>query len=139
MAWIPIGGTVTFIAKFENYSDNSWPYMYHCHALTHEDEGMMGSFVVKSTTGLIENNSLNKDFSLYPNPAKDKLFITYTDPTTVAYYIKIFDAVGRTSKMLPRPAIQNGIDISDLSNGVYYLQLTDEKTKQNITKKFIIE
>lgn len=139
VAWIPIGGTVTFIAKFENYSDNAWPYMYHCHALTHEDEGMMGSFVVKSTTGLIENNSLNKDFSLYPNPVKEKLFITYNDPTMVAYYIKIFDAVGRTSIMLPRPVIQNGIDVSDLSNGVYYLQLTDEKTKQNITKKFIIE
>jgi len=40
------GATVRFIAKFEDYADSTHPYMYHCHVSFHEDEGMMGQFVV---------------------------------------------------------------------------------------------
>ncbi|CAN5555335.1 hypothetical protein BH10BAC2_BH10BAC2_49910 [soil metagenome] len=40
------GATVRFIAKFEEYADSTHPYMYHCHVSFHEDEGMMGQFVV---------------------------------------------------------------------------------------------
>jgi FtsP/CotA-like multicopper oxidase with cupredoxin domain len=34
------------IMRFEDYADPTWPYMYHCHLLLHEDEGLMGQFVV---------------------------------------------------------------------------------------------
>lgn len=34
------------IMRFTEYTDPSVPYMYHCHLLWHEDEGMMGQFVV---------------------------------------------------------------------------------------------
>ena len=34
------------IMRFADYADPATPYMYHCHLLTHEDEGMMGQFVV---------------------------------------------------------------------------------------------
>jgi FtsP/CotA-like multicopper oxidase with cupredoxin domain len=37
---------VTLIARFTGYSDPNTPYMFHCHVLLHEDEGMMGQFVV---------------------------------------------------------------------------------------------
>jgi FtsP/CotA-like multicopper oxidase with cupredoxin domain len=37
---------VRLIMAFEDYADPSSPYMYHCHLLRHEDEGMMGQFVV---------------------------------------------------------------------------------------------
>lgn len=37
---------VRVIAKFENFADPTTPYMYHCHILEHEDEGMMGQFLV---------------------------------------------------------------------------------------------
>jgi len=38
--------TYRLIMRFEDYADPTWPYMYHCHLLLHEDEGMMGQFVV---------------------------------------------------------------------------------------------
>ena len=38
--------TVRLITKFENYADQQSPYMFHCHILEHEDQGMMGQFVV---------------------------------------------------------------------------------------------
>ena len=34
------------LMRFEDYADPEMPYMYHCHMLLHEDEGMMGQFVV---------------------------------------------------------------------------------------------
>ncbi|MGO1803006.1 MAG: multicopper oxidase domain-containing protein, partial [Microbacteriaceae bacterium] len=34
------------LVRFEDYADPTMPYMYHCHMLLHEDEGMMGQFVV---------------------------------------------------------------------------------------------
>lgn len=34
------------LVRFEYYADPTMPYMYHCHMLLHEDEGMMGQFVV---------------------------------------------------------------------------------------------
>ncbi len=134
--WLPIGGTVTFIAKFDDYSDSTWPYMYHCHALTHEDEGMMGQFTVNSVLATVENVS-PISFSLYPNPVSDKLFINLADTENEIYYITIVTLQGRVAMMLPKPEWQNGIDISSLSAGTYILKLTDEKTKSVTTKKFI--
>ncbi|ACQ82246.1 Bilirubin oxidase [Beutenbergia cavernae DSM 12333] len=34
------------IMRFTDYADPAVPYMYHCHLLWHEDQGMMGQFVV---------------------------------------------------------------------------------------------
>ena len=40
------GSQVRIIATFPEYADPTWPYMYHCHLLWHEDSGLMGQFVV---------------------------------------------------------------------------------------------
>ncbi|MGI5211690.1 multicopper oxidase family protein [Plantactinospora sp. CA-290183] len=37
---------VRIIARFADYADPDMPYMFHCHLLRHEDQGMMGQFVV---------------------------------------------------------------------------------------------
>lgn len=37
---------VRLIMTFPDYSDTKIPYMYHCHNLEHEDQGMMGQFLV---------------------------------------------------------------------------------------------
>ena len=34
------------IMRFEDYTDNAIPYMMHCHLLRHEDQGMMGQFLI---------------------------------------------------------------------------------------------
>lgn len=34
------------VMRFTDYADPETPYMYHCHLLRHEDQGMMGQFVV---------------------------------------------------------------------------------------------
>ncbi len=139
--YLPINSSATFVAKFTDYSDSIHPFMYHCHFAPHEDGGMMGQFVVKSnsTTGVNELSNTKNDYLIFPNPATNRLYINFSSTEMQAYYIKINNILGKTMYMLPRPQLQNGIDISNLSPGVYTLELTDEKTKIVSTKKFVKE
>ncbi|MBM7504973.1 multicopper oxidase family protein [Agromyces aurantiacus] len=40
------GTEYALVMRFEDYADPDTPYMYHCHLLWHEDQGMMGQFAV---------------------------------------------------------------------------------------------
>ncbi len=44
--YIPPGQTRRLLMRFEHYTDAATPYMFHCHLLAHEDDGLMGQFVV---------------------------------------------------------------------------------------------
>ena len=69
------GGVVRFITRFNDFADDSLPYMYHCHMLTHEDDGMMGQFlVVDNAIGITEAGHAN-EISIYPNPTSGKIHI----------------------------------------------------------------
>jgi bilirubin oxidase len=139
--YVPKGESVSFVAKFEDYADAIHPFMYHCHFANHEDGGMMGQFVVKDSSSAngIETMNNDVDFMLYPNPAQSKLFVKFSDENASAYYIKVVDLAGRTLLMLPRPQLQEGIDINNLTPGIYSIQLTDEKTKSLTVRKFVKE
>lgn len=44
--YLPPQSRMRLLVRFPNYADEKFPYMYHCHVLLHEDQGMMGQFVV---------------------------------------------------------------------------------------------
>lgn len=44
--FVPNGSKVRIVVEFGNYPDPNTPYMYHCHLLRHEDDGMMGQFIL---------------------------------------------------------------------------------------------
>lgn len=44
--YLPPTATAELVMRFTDYTDAAWPYLYHCHLLTHEDQGMMGQFLV---------------------------------------------------------------------------------------------
>lgn len=48
--YIELGESVTFVAKFDDYASSEHPFMYHCHMANHEDEGLMGQFMVVEPT-----------------------------------------------------------------------------------------
>jgi bilirubin oxidase len=128
---------VKFIAKFDDFADPLHPFMYHCHIALHEDEGMMGQFVVTNTTATRNLNPLDDPFDIYPNPAQDRIFIRFNSTNQSAYYIKIIDALGRTKLMLPQPQLENGIDIHSLKAGIYHLLLTDQHSKRTSSRTFV--
>jgi blue copper oxidase len=45
-AYIPPGATTDLVLRFTKHTDPAVPYMFHCHLMRHEDNGMMGQFVV---------------------------------------------------------------------------------------------
>ncbi len=44
--YIRTNETVNFVAKFDDFASSTKPFMYHCHMSNHEDEGLMGQFLV---------------------------------------------------------------------------------------------
>ncbi len=79
----------------------------------------------------------NIEFSIYPNPANDLLYVNYKSTNSsekISY--SVIDIYGRTIINHPEPAEgQQAIDISALAEGVYFIRLTNGKTIT--TNKFI--
>ena len=97
--------TVRFIAKFEDHADDEVPYMYHCHMLQHEDEGLMGQFIVEGESVGIDNNiTLPNDFVLfpaYPNPFNPTTTIRFKLVTSQQNAsLRIYDISGRLVETL---------------------------------------
>jgi bilirubin oxidase len=87
---VPAGmGNVRFIAQFSDHTNDSIPYMYHCHMLQHEDEGMMGQFLVTDPNAGLEAITTTH-WSVYPNPSEGSVHITSKDDTQFT----VFDARG---------------------------------------------
>ncbi|MFI6869853.1 multicopper oxidase family protein [Nocardia sp. NPDC050406] len=49
--YIAPGSTVRLALRFDGPADPGTPYMFHCHLIWHEDQGMMGQFVVVEPGG----------------------------------------------------------------------------------------
>ena len=133
--YLHVNESVTFVTRFTDYADPLHPFMYHCHMSPHEDGGLMGQFVVdSSTTGVAQTNEVAPDLTLFPNPAGGSLFVS---TSMQPYYITITNAVGHTMLMLPRPNLTKAIDVRHFSPGTYYLTFTDDKTKKSFTRQFV--
>lgn len=122
---IPPMEYVDVLMKFKDFADNQTPYMYHCHMLHHEDDGMMGSFVVIDTSLTTIINVEANSIQIYPNPATDHLFIELNSEIKILS-IQIINSIGEVK--LYKPFSNNEIDISGLSAGLYTINLiTDHK------------
>ncbi|MBA3898666.1 MAG: multicopper oxidase domain-containing protein [Bacteroidetes bacterium] len=114
--------TVRFITKFENYTTGETPYMYHCHNLVHEDDGMMGQFIVIEKPVSVSEIPLAKKPLLYPNPTNKKLYFNNEDEPIISFLI--FDLTGKTAlEGTIKMEKNNSIDVSLLENGLYIMKL----------------
>ena len=121
-------GTVRFITKFETYCDDHYPYMYHCHMLTHEDDGMMGQFLVTCPLGTNINEIIKeKEIVIYPNPGQHQIHISLENTDLAPYFIQ--DASGRTVQEGLLNSGINNIEISTLPTGIYFIKTGSIKVK----------
>jgi len=117
--------TVRFIAKFDDYADVLKPYMFHCHIAMHEDEGMMGQFVVGQAPTGITDIQKNKNMVIYPNPTSGVIHFEMSNQVIISK-IEVISTHGQTL-METKNEAQNKVDISGLTTGMYFLKLTDDK------------
>jgi hypothetical protein len=98
--------------------------MYHCHLLHHEDDGMMGSFIVLDTTtsGISKNENQNA-LTLFPNPVTDLIQLKVGTGYPSAE-VEVFNPLG---VLVRRKFFSGGeqlkLDASGLAPGVYMLRL----------------
>ena len=128
---------VEVISKFEDFADDEVPYTYHCHMLHHEDDGMMGSFLVIDTTQTILQEINLDDITIFPNPVINTLFIK-NDSNSEITDIQIVNSAGQIilqsdGKLAP----EKGLSVNKLSKGIYFIRIF---TNNNIVQqKFIKE
>ena len=121
--------TVRFITKFTTFADPYVPYMFHCHLLHHEDDGMMGTFLVidPATIGIKEQKT-DEPFRVMPNPTNSRVKIVRTT-TALATSFDIYDALG---KIVHRGKINDAIelDVSLWPKGIYFISLESNEGRE---------
>lgn len=96
------------------------------------DSLVLGTLVInESSTNGIDKNIIEKGVSVYPNPAKEILYLQINELAEA----EIIDVSGKT---MLKQQINNGIntyDISDLNSGLYFVKITGKENK--LIKKIV--
>lgn len=118
--------TVRVLVRFTDYKGI---YLFHCHNLEHEDDGMMLNFKVIDPIGIQQiGTSVPSQFKLhqnYPNPFNPTTKIRFDIPASGTAELKIFDMSGREVAVLLSGTMQPGTyeaewNASKLSSGTYF-------------------
>ena len=81
------------------------------------------------------NIALNQEVSVYPNPAKNEIFVS-TNAGTIDN-VQIIDLRGGLVKNVSNSAYTTRVDVSDLESGIYFIRYTISGTIQ--TQRIIIQ
>ena len=125
--------SVTFITKFETFCDDDGKYMYHCHMLPHEDEGMMGQFVVTCQVLNTDDNNV-ENFTVYPNPSNALFTIQFEK--IVDGTLLVTDMLGQVVFLSQINSNSFVIDLSNFVNGIYSFVL---ETESGVTTQRVIK
>jgi len=86
----------------------------------------------------IEENKLDNNFTIYPNPSNTNFSIETID--NLGNIIKVFNSVGQEVYSIIINQTNTVIDVKDLgTKGLYILNLIDRNSKVISTKKLIVE
>ncbi len=104
-------------------------------ATANDDSGVTGTAVINISNQIV--TSINKqtnihNLSIYPNPVSSQLSIDSDEKIEI---IRIINVMGKIEKTFA-PSNYT-INVSDLANGIYFLQVKTDKALMN--KKFIKE
>jgi hypothetical protein len=87
-------------------------------------------FTYDNTVSVIDN--IDSDLNMYPNPTTNEITITNSENSIV----KIYNSLGKMAKTVELQNIVNTLDVSDLPEGTYILNI--EFAEGNVYRKLII-
>lgn len=138
---VPAHDSISFKAYFPDFADSVWKYMYHCHILAHEDQGMMHQFIVwDANWGPLASRpgpaTPSAGWTIYPNPADGQLWLRGS--STKASDLRIFDLQGKELRHTALRPFEGDIalDIDHLAKGMYLMVW--ETAAGTETKKFVL-
>lgn len=121
--------TVQFIARFEDFYNDSLPYMYHCHMLTHEDDGMMGQFIVEPPCDYIKEQPANQ---LTEIGGTARFSVLVNDTTGISYQWQ--SNVGFGFQNLDNAGQYSGVKTAQLTVSDITLSNNNQLFRCNVTK-----
>jgi len=99
-----------------------------------------GYIFVGEEAGVDENNPISDQLFIYPNPAKNQIYIRLKNPDKGEYTISVLNSLGMLVHQKAYP-ISSGIEVIqiqtiDLPSGIYYVNAADSRNA--FTQKFVI-
>ncbi len=80
------------------------------------------------------NESLAAAFTVYPNPAQDRLIVTFPNSLTQPVELEILNAIGQRIDVRQATSTQTELDLSSLADGVYMLRVPGIGTTKFIVR-----
>ncbi len=138
------GETVEVLIKFTDYKGI---YLFHCHNLEHEDDGMMLNFKITDPIGIQQISSeVPQKFALhqnYPNPFNPftKIRFDISGKSVAQTYLYVYDILGQEVATLVNDQLKPGTyevdwDGTNYTSGVYFYKLIS--TDYSETKRMIL-
>jgi bilirubin oxidase len=131
VVFVPAKSTVKFIAKFDDFADALHPFMYHCHIALHEDEGMMGQFVVIAPLplSLTSFNAIKEKESVELNWTSEQQINVKNFVVERSYDAKTFETIGSvnvsTKEKDSYSFIDNNYQNANAATVYYRLKIVD--------------
>lgn len=124
------GWTLSFVANFDSFPGMLDPmdgFMYHCHILMHEDNGMMHQFVVVDPGAMNADPAQYDPFTFFPNPTHDVLWMKGI--TTKAGTLRLIDLTGRVllERQVGPFSGSIHIDVGNLPRGVILAEFSSSQ------------
>lgn len=119
-----------FIGKYDVEVFNNVAYVGYVNV---EDSSKASVKSYDLSTAAIDNSAKSIQFNLYPNPAKDQLFI---QTELSVYNLEILDISGKVV-LQQNVSGENSIGLSEFSAGVYFVKISNQENISS-TKKLII-
>lgn len=90
------------------------------------------TYVPKSVTA----NKKQPELFMYPNPAKDKLFFSPVTDDLQGTHVVFYDSKGAE---VFATRLSHMLDISHLSNGIYYVDVFNKENSNVISRKLVVQ
>ena len=116
---VPAMQSVSLIMKFDDFSDPKIPYMFHCHMLSHEDDGMMDQFLVTGIPTGMNTLGDDTDIRIYPNPVHNRLTIEASGADRSPVTIEIRNGLGQLCFNQEISVFPVTLSTSTLKTGIY--------------------
>ena len=142
VGWIQNDATILGMGVDKNTPNNNNMFYYltgHWHPSATPGVWMMrplfGDALIR--VGINEPVAESFSFDIYPNPASSSVAVEVHSGKNTLYDYQLLSYLGQGIKS---GKISSGkIDLSDLSNGFYFIRLIDLSTNQSVIKKLVVQ
>ncbi len=125
---------VVFVSDSGTLGTND--YLVHNALKIGLNEEIISKVVDLSAGSSISNVTINENINLYPNPSNGQFVIDFSSVKNQVSSVKIYDLVGKNvyskDAKINEGANKLSIDVSNLTSGVYILNIENQKVKFTI-------